>query len=164
MIKFLLPRRRRGFDYRYPPERIPDSFIAQHGHYLSRKLVFKSRHVDPSVVSVEWTTTGRAYFKLGWAEFVENNHIKHGSGMVFIFTGNLDVDVVVYHPSGSEMRGVDPSSGSGKRQVDPPSGSGGVNREVDPPSGSGGLFGNIGVKAEHVSERRQGMSSFESEI
>ncbi|CAN1179889.1 hypothetical protein LINPERHAP2_LOCUS34464, partial [Linum perenne] len=76
--------------------------------------------------------------------------------MVFIFTSNLDVDVVVYHPSGSEMRGVDPSSGSGKRQVDPPSGSGGVNREVDPPSGSGGLFGNIGVKAEHVSERRQG--------
>ncbi|CAN1190478.1 Putative B3 domain-containing protein Os08g0325100 [Linum perenne] len=80
-------------------QRIPDGFMDKYGDILPRKLVLKSSYGNLTVVSVERSTRG-CYFKLGWGSFVEENAIEEGDFMVFNFSGNETVDVVVYESDG----------------------------------------------------------------
>ncbi|CAN1813770.1 Putative B3 domain-containing protein Os04g0347400, partial [Linum perenne] len=79
--------------------RIPEAFMDKYGNILPRKLVLKSSYGNLTVVSVERSTRG-CYFKLGWGSFVEENAIEEGDFMVFNFSGNETVDVVVYESDG----------------------------------------------------------------
>ncbi|CAN0864360.1 Putative B3 domain-containing protein Os03g0621600, partial [Linum grandiflorum] len=89
--------------------RIPDSFMDQYGQNLSGKIALTSTYGDPVVVSVEMIAgkAGRQcfYFKLGWADFVDENGVQEGDFMVFNFTGDRTANVVVYNSSGC-LKGV----------------------------------------------------------